>query len=403
MWAFLSKFKVILLVLATIVLATTLNDVIPLPWKSFSYSISNSMRAILVFMLPLLIFPFMTTSIMAMKSKGAYLVVGIMLLVTFSNFISIMIPYFVSQVTIPHLGIGQMPRISGVEALQPMFVLALNPIMNIESTMALALISGLILGHYSNPTIERLLERYTYAAQFFFQYIFIPALPIYVFGTIVKAAHEASLGQLIPVFGSVIMVIIATQLLYISFLFFLGAGCSFAKALSAIKNALPAGIIGFSTMSSIVTMPVTLKAAEKNIEDQTIARIAISTTVNCHDVGECISLPLLALTLYYIAYASFPSASIYIPFAFMAAVAQFSGVSVPGGSIVVLLPFLSHHLNFTAEMCSMLIVLSICMDPIGTANNVLGNSAFAMIIDRILRLLARFKRFCKATTSRAIR
>jgi Na+/H+-dicarboxylate symporter len=73
------------------------------------------------------------------------------------------------------------------------------------------------------------------------------------------------------------------------------------------------------------------------------------------------------------------------------AVAQFSGVSVPGGSIIVILPFLTQYLGFTNEMCSMIIALSIFLDPVGTANNVLGNGAFAMIVYRAQDLVSKVR------------
>jgi Na+/H+-dicarboxylate symporter len=162
--------------------------------------------------------------------------------------------------------------------------------------------------------------------------------------------------------------------------------------LQAFKNSLDAAIVGFSTMSSVVTMPVTLKAAEKNIKDAKVARITISTTVNCHAIGECISLPFIALTIYFISFGMLPDLSTYIHFAFFVAIAQFGGVAVPGGSIIIVLPFLSSYLNFSDEMTSLIIALSIFTDPIGTANNVLGNSAFAIIIYRIKNLIGKFKK-----------
>ena len=396
MLEFLKRFKIIIMILAIIVFTIAFKESIPLMWKIHSYSLSHAMRKILMFLLPFLIFPFMTTSIIAMKSRGAYLVGGILAMVVISNFFSIMIPFFVGPLFIPHFGIEQLPHIPPAEDLRPLFDFTLNPLLGIEATMALALICGLAFGYYENKQVNAMLDTYVAYSRAFFKNIFIPTLPIYVLGTILKASHEASFEHLLPVFGNVIMLILLTQLSYISLLFFIGAGGDIVKTLSAIKNSLHAGIVGFSTMSSIVTMPVTLKAAEQNIDDETVARVVISTTVNCHDVGECISLPMMALAIYFIAYGIFPSTSAYITFALFAAVAQFGGVAVPGGSIVILLPFLSQYLGFTDDMSNMLIILSIFMDPLGTANNVLGNSAFAMVVYRVRLAIYPTIRFFKS-------
>jgi Na+/H+-dicarboxylate symporter len=333
----------------------------------------------------------MVTSIASMKTRGAFLVGGIMLMVTISNFVSIMIPYFVGTLALPILGFTKIASIGSIQELQPFFDVDLEPLIKMELAMFIALIIGLGIGLSGTQKYDAFFERYMRYSQSFFEKIFIPLLPIYVVGTILKIVHETEFKSLLPIFGSVILIIAITQITYISFLYFIGAGRNFSRMLIAMKNTLQSSIVGFSTMSSVVTMPITLEAAEKNIEDPTVARVAITTTVNCHVIGECISLPMIALAIFFVINGHFPDLSTYFVFAAWVAIAQFSGVAVPGGSIVVILPFLIKYLGFSDEMCSMTIALSIFMDPIGTASNVFGNGAFAMIINRMFSFLSRTK------------
>lgn len=392
MLAFIKKFKIILLILSIIFIGIFLSEYISLNVKIISYTISNTIRQILLFLIPFLIFPYMVRSIASMKTKGAYIVGSIMLMVAISNFISIMIPYFVGQIGIPLLEVRYVAKLASIEELKPLFDLGLEPLLKMEYTMTIALILGLYIGISRVEFFDNFFQKYHNFSRSFFERVFIPMLPIYVLGTILKIAHETDFRSLLPIFGGMIMLIIFTQLTYIVFLYYLGSGRDINRTIDSIKNAFQSCIVGFSTMSSVVTMPVTLKAAEKNIpEDPSSARVTVSTTVNCHDVGECISLPMIALTIYYITNGIFPDLSTYLFFAVMATIAQFGGVSVPGGSIVILLPILTENLGFTNEMCSMIIALSIFMDPIGTANNVLGNGAFAMIVYKVQSSLARLK------------
>lgn len=231
------------------------------------------------------------------------------------------------------------------------------------------------------------MEAYYLYSRKFLEKVFIPLLPLYMLGAILKITHEIDFVSLLPIFGDMILVIFIIQITYIGILFFIGSGGNFLQTITAIKNAIPAGIVGFSTMSSLTTMPVTLKAAEKNTQDPAISKITISTTVNCHDVGECISLPMIALMIIYMKTGAFPPFDAYLYFAFFVSLAQFSGVSVPGGSIIVMLPMLIQYLGFSDEMSSIIIAMSICTDPLGTANNVLGNSAFVMIISKLQKKL----------------
>lgn len=391
MLQFLKKFQTILTILVILFISLYFSDVIPTEIKASAYTLSNLLRKGLMFLLPFLIFPYMVTSIASMKTRGAFLVGGIMLMVTISNFVSIMIPYFVGTLALPILGFTKIASIGSIQELQPFFDVDLEPLIKMELAMFIALIIGLGIGLSGTQKYDAFFERYMRYSQSFFEKIFIPLLPIYVVGTILKIVHETEFKSLLPIFGSVILIIAITQITYISFLYFIGAGRNFSRMLIAMKNTLQSSIVGFSTMSSVVTMPITLEAAEKNIEDPTVARVAITTTVNCHVIGECISLPMIALAIFFVINGHFPDLSTYFVFAAWVAIAQFSGVAVPGGSIVVILPFLIKYLGFSDEMCSMTIALSIFMDPIGTASNVFGNGAFAMIINRMFSFLSRTK------------
>lgn len=387
------QFQTIFLVLAIIAIGGIWGDDIPFNVKVYSFTFSNLMRQVLMFLLPLLIFPYMATSIAAMKTRGAYLVLGIIVMVAVSNFISIMIPYFVGGEFIPLLDISHNASVKSLEELNPLFEFPFKPFLSMEWTMLIALFVGLFIGFTNTHRLDNPLDKYMSLSKVFFEKIFIPTLPLYVWGTILKISYETDLATMLPQFGKMILMIVIVQLTYIAFLYYVGAGFKFKKAFDSIKNAFPSAIVGFSTMSSVVTMPVTLRAAEQNIpEDPQTARVAISTTVNCHDVGECISLPMIALTIYYMHFGFMPSFETYVIFAFFTTIAQFGGVSVPGGSIVLILPFLTKYLDFTGEMTNLIIALSIFMDPIGTANNVLGNGAFATIINKFNQIAGGIKK-----------
>jgi Na+/H+-dicarboxylate symporter len=303
MLKFINKFKILLSIMAIILFSVVFSEQIPTHLKVVSFTISNTIRQLLLYILPGLIFPFMVTSIASMKTRGAYLIGSIMVMVTVSNFISIMIPYFVGQIGIPYLNMHGIEKIATAQELQPYWDLGLEPFMKMEYTMMLALVVGLYIGLSGTHIFDNFFKRYLNFSRGFFERVFIPILPIYVLGTILKISHETDFKSLLPVFGGMILMIICTQLTYITFLYYIGSGRDIKRTLFSIKNAFQSCIVGFSTMSSVVTMPITLAAAEKNIpEDPASARITVSTTVNCHDVGECISLPIQCLRSWWLSH-----------------------------------------------------------------------------------------------------
>jgi Na+/H+-dicarboxylate symporter len=372
------------LILLIIIASLSFKDFIPFEWKVLAFTLSAILKKLFMFVLPLLIFPFIINSFFEIRAKGAYLAFCILLLTFISNTFSIMIAYFFGTQLIPFFGIEKIIQFDLKESISPIFDINLTPFLGVSEVMIIAAFMGMVLGcmnNYKKPLFKIILG-YQKFSQTFFEKVFIPILPLYVLGSILKVTHETDFSALLQIFGNMIAVIVIVQFSYIIFLFFLGSGKGFNKTIACIKNALPSAIIGFSTMSSLVTMPVTLRNVEKNTDNARIAKLTVNMTVNCHDVGDCIAIPMMMLTIIYATTMSLPALSTYFWFALSVSFAQFSGVSIPGGSIIIICPFLVKFFGFSNEMLSLIIVLSILMDPLCTAKNVMGNNAFAMIINR---------------------
>ena len=77
-----------------------------------------------------------------------------------------------------------------------------------------------------------------------------------------------------------------------------------------------------------------------------------------------------------------PSLLNYLIFSMYFVIAKFSVAAVPGGGILVMLPIPKTYLGFNTEMMSLITALYLLFDPVITCANVLGNGAFAKLIDR---------------------
>lgn len=346
-----------------------------------------------MYLLPFLIFPYIASSVSLLKYNGFMFLGSFIILITVSNFISILVGGGVAFSVIPHLTIQTTFNVHSTQSLLPFFDFKLAPLFNIEMVLIAGFLSGFVLSAYPNGSIKNFLNKYKYFSSQFFSKAFISILPLYIFGTLLKINYENNFYKIFIDFRSIIFIIFTTQFLYIFFVFYLGTSCSIKRTVQCWRNSLPAAFLGFSTMSSFITMPVTLKVAEKNLDDKDLAHIAITTTVNCHEIGECISLTIIALTVYSMGNDTvLPPLNVFLHFAFMLAIAQFTGISVPGGSTVVIAPLLITHLDFSNEMIGLVTILSIFMDPVGTSSNVMGNSAFSLIIQKYFNAVKNIRK-----------
>jgi Na+/H+-dicarboxylate symporter len=73
----------------------------------------------------------------------------------------------------------------------------------------------------------------------------------------------------------------------------------------------------------------------------------------------------------------------YAGFILMLGVTMIAAPGVPGGAIMAALGLLSSMLGFDAGMQGLMIALYIAMDSFGTAGNVTGDGAIALIINKI--------------------
>jgi Na+/H+-dicarboxylate symporter len=74
---------------------------------------------------------------------------------------------------------------------------------------------------------------------------------------------------------------------------------------------------------------------------------------------------------------------LFIHFMLLLAVCMVAGPGVPGGAIMAALGPLASVLGFNADMQALMIALYIAMDSFGTACNVTGDGAVAIVIDKM--------------------
>ena len=128
------------------------------------------------------------------------------------------------------------------------------------------------------------------------------------------------------------------------------------------------------------------------IKDPDLARLLVPATGNIHMVGDCLTVTIAALALTMIFGKPWPDAGQFFSFSIGFLVARLSGVGVPAGSLLVVLPVIERSFGFSPEMISLLTTIYVLQDSFGTASNVMGNGAFALFGKKLedrLKLMSR--------------
>ena len=116
----------------------------------------------------------------------------------------------------------------------------------------------------SQPVVFKISDWGKKCATTFLDKFFIPLMPFFILGFLLKMQEEGLLWYLVKTYLPILLMLVGTYLVYLFFLYWIAAKGHFDNTLAYIRRALPAGITGFSSMSSAAALPLTLKAAEKN-------------------------------------------------------------------------------------------------------------------------------------------
>ncbi len=344
-------------------------------FQSILYGISLSIKSVIVFLLPFLIFGLLFKTSVYLAKKATKWILFLVAAICLSNFFTTMLSYLVGNIAYQFDLSITLP--SPGSALVPLGNISL-PTMAINSyAMFSGLLFGLLCG-WLRPTlagkIAFQLEKYI---TFFFK-SFLYVIPLFILGFIVKMMHDGVMSIILRNYSVIFGIVVSAAFIYIALLYFIASNFQPKIFVRSIKNMLPATLVGFGSMSSAAAMPLTILGTERNSKDPDIARSIIPATVNIHLIGDCFAIPIFAFAV--MKSFGFPEPSIfsYLIFAAYFVLAKFSVAAVPGGGILVMLPILETYLGFNSEMLSLITALYILFDPVITSANVLGNGAFAM-------------------------
>lgn len=379
-----SKYKLPLMLLALLLLPMLLGEYIPMEIKSLSYAVSLAIKDILVLLLPLIIFSFLFGSLILLKTRAVLFVILLLVMVATSNFTAITTGYTIGSTFLPYFSLdlraGEMTT-----KLAPLWNFSIPKLISNEPAIMLGIALGLYFALKPNAKVERVAKRMNDLAAAFLKKVFLPILPIFILGFVLKLEYEGSLSKVFGVYASVMLLIMSAQLSYIALVFFLASGLRVKVMFGYIRNMLPAMITGFSTISSAATIPVNIICTEKNLQNPAFARVIIPTTANIHTLGSALGLTILALATLLAFGHGLPTAGSFFIFAFYYTMAKFAVAGIPGGVILVVSPLLEAYLGFTPEMIGLITAIYIMIDPFGTAANVTCNGAFAIIFNKIYK------------------
>jgi len=344
----------------------------------------------LSFLIPLIIVGLVTPAI-ADIGKGA----GKLLLITaliaygdtvFSGFLS----FFTSTGIFPSL-IDRSQAAAAVATateLEPFFTIEIPPLLNVMSALVAAFVMGLGISFFESTYLKRAFDEFRDIIAKTIEVALIPILPIYIFSIFLNMAFTGQAWRIINVFVAIIGVIFVMHILLLVFQYCIAGTIAHRNPFKALYTMMPAYFTALGTSSSAATIPVTLDRVKRNGVSDGIAGFVVPLCATIHLSGSAMKITACAVALMLMQGMAIDLGH-FTGFILMLGVMMVAAPGVPGGAIMAALGVLQSILGFNPDQQAVMIALYITMDSFGTACNVTGDGAIALIVDRMYGKEAR--------------
>lgn len=373
-------------IIIAIALGILLGNFLPGGMVRFFVTFNGIFSEFLNFSMPLIIVGLVTVAI-ADIGKGA----GKLLLITaliaygatlFSGFLS----YFTGVTVFPYLIESGVPleEVSEAQGILPFFSVAIPPLMNVMTALVLAFMLGLGLAQLKNDTLKHAARDFQEIIIRMISAVILPLLPIYIFGIFLNMTHSGQVFSVLMVFIKIIGVIFLLHIFLLVFQYCIAALFVRKNPFKLLGRMMPAYFTALGTQSSAATIPVTLEQTKKNGVSSDIAGFVIPLCATIHLSGSTLKIVACALALMMMQGIPFDF-PLFAGFIFMLGITMVAAPGVPGGAIMASLGILQSMLGFDESAQALMIALYIAMDSFGTACNVTGDGAIALVVDKIYK------------------
>lgn len=370
-------------ILAAIVLGIADGNVLTAPWVRVFVTFNAIFSQLLGFMVPLIIIGLVTPAIAGIGEGAGRMLLATVAIAYADTVVAGLLGYGVGSWLFPAMtgDVGGYAATKGADLL-PYFEIQIPPMADVMSALVFAFMAGMGIVCCHATTLRKVFDEMEAIVGKVIAGVIIPLLPLYIFGIFTNMTYTGQAWHILGVFAQIILVIVALHVVILLYEFAIAGGLTHKRPLRLLWTMLPAYLTALGTSSSAATIPVTLRQTLRNGVSDDVAAFTVPLCATIHMPGSMMKITCCALTVCLM--NGMPhDFGLFLHFMLLLAVCMVAGPGVPGGAVMAALGPLSSVLGFDADMQALIIALYIAMDSFGTACNVTGDGAIALVIDKL--------------------
>jgi len=337
---------------------------------------------LLFFTVPLLILFFISSGIAALPQQSGRLLGRSLGLAYGSTLLAGSLAFTVAGLLVPMLT-GSVQAFDAAEtlALQPYVTMTVPPVFNVMTALLLAFVFGLGIAATGAASLKAVSDQGRDVIQWLLLKAIIPLLPVYIAGVFAEMAAAGTVFATLRSFAVVLVMAVVLHWVWIVLLFVIAGIRTGHSPLRLIKNMLPAYITAIGTMSSAATIPVALQCSKNNGVSDDVANFAVPLFATIHLSGSTITIVSCAVAVITMQSGlDIPPLAVILPFLMTLGIVMLAAPGVPGGAVMSAVGLLGSMLGFGESALALMIALYLAQDSFGTACNVTGDGALALIL-----------------------
>lgn len=333
------------------------------------------------FIVPLIIIGLVTPAI-AEAGRGA----GRMLLVTIalayaSTIIAGAFGFCIADIVLPRVVSGTLAASEAAKTFPAYFTLKIPPLTDVISAMAVAFIFGLAMASLDCPVLTRAFDEAKRVVTLAIGKAVVPLLPVYIMTVVADLTARGALSQVCGPSLKIVATALATTWLVLILQYCTAGALARRNPVKALWTMLPAYITGLGCCSSAATIPVTLRQVRANGVSEETANLVVPLCANIHLAGSIAKITVFSAGFLLLTGGTL-HAGAFAQYVLLLSVLAVAAPGVPGGMVLAAAPIAESILGLAPQHYAILIAAYLSIDGVGTACNLTGDGAIALMVDR---------------------
>ena len=387
---FMEKSSILVWVLVAIVLALVLGSIkvgdshlVPVAVGRVFATFSAIFSQFLSFSIPLIIIGLVTPAI-ADLGRGAGKWLGITAALAYtSTLFAGFLTYLVAAAVFPKLLSNGLADVTEPgSALESFFTIEMPAAVPVMTALLLSFVVGIGLAMIPRGVMRKGFIEFRAIITKLIERIIIPLLPLHIFGIFLNLTYTGEAWDIMRTLVRVVVVVLLLEVVILLTQYIVAGAIGKKNPIKSLLTMMPAYLTALGTSSSAATIPVTLRQAKKNGISDAVASFTIPLCATIHLAGSTSKIFAFAFAIV-ITQGIDVGPVQWVGFIFMLGITMVAAPGVPGGAIMAATGLLSSMLGFDDAQVALMIATYIALDSFGTATNVTGDGAIAIIVDRM--------------------